>query len=245
MLDLDMNKKLILLFFSLLPFTVLAQNFTGRVYDYDSRTPLGNVRVMNLTNKQSTTTKAGGQFEIPLKQGDVLEFSLRGYHNDTLLVTDLKPIAVLLPSNTTNLRQVNVQSARISPYLGLDSINAGITPHKKIEGDRVQNKRNNDRAGGLILNLGFDKMKAQREKEQTLTNNEGYENEIRLNFNEKTVGNLIPLKGQELKDFIGMYQPSVERVKSDAPFNYSLYIAQAYKAWQQLPPAQRKLPKFK
>jgi len=240
-----MNKKLILLLFTLLPLTVLAQNFTGRVFDYDSRTPLGNVRVINLTNKQSTTSKAGGQFDIPLKQGDVLEFSLRGYHNDTLLVTDLKPITVLLPSNSTNLKQVDVQSARISPYLGLDSINAGITPHKKIEGDRVQNKRNNDRAGGIILNLGFDKMKAQREKEQKLTSNEGYENEIRLNFNEKTVGNLTQLKGQELKDFMAMYQPTVDRVKGEAPFNYSLYIAQAYKAWQKLPPAQRKMPKLK
>jgi hypothetical protein len=88
-------------------------------------------------------------------------------------------------------------------------------------------------------------MKDQREKEQRLTANEGYENEIRLNFNETTVGNLVKLKGQELKDFITIYQPSVERVRDEAPFNYTLYIAQAYQAWLKLPPAQRKVPKFK
>jgi hypothetical protein len=240
-----MNKKLILLLLLMLPITLMAQNFTGRVYDLESKTPLGKVRVRNLSNNQSASTQAGGQFSVGGKQGDVLEFSLRGYHNDTLLVTDPKPIAVFLPSTSTNLKQVNVQSARVSPYLGIDSINAGIKPHKKIEGDRIENKKNNDRAGGVILNLGFDKMKAQREKEATLNDTQGYENEIRINFNEKTVGNLVKLKGQELKDFVAMYQPSVERVKSEAPFNYSMYIAQAYQAWLKLPAAQRKLPKFK
>lgn len=234
-----------LLMFFMVPITLLAQSFTGRVFDYETKTPLGNVRVRNLTNNQSSSTQAKGQFTIPIKQGDVLEFSLHGYHNDTLLVTDDKPIAVFLPSTSTNLRQVNVQSTRISPYLGIDSLNAGIKPHKKIEGDRLNNKKNNDRAGGIILNLGFDKMKAQREKEQRLDDTQAYENEIRLNFNEKTVGKLVDLKGQELKDFISIYQPSVLRVKSEAPFNYSMYIAQAYQAWLKLPPAQRKAPKFK
>jgi hypothetical protein len=240
-----MNRKLALLLFFLLPVTLMAQNYTGRVYDFESKTPLGNVRVTNLSNKQSTSTKAAGQFNLTVKQGDVLEFRLTGYHIDTLLVTDAKPIAVFLPSTSTNLSQVNVQSARISPYLGIDSINAGIKPHKKIEGDGLANKRNNDRAGGIVLNLGFDKMKAQREKEQRLDDNQGYENEIRLNFNETTVHNLVKLKGDDLKAFITIYQPSVQRVKSEAPFNYSLYIAQAYQAWLKLPAAQRKLPKFK
>jgi hypothetical protein len=240
-----MNNKLILLLLFFAPFQLLAQNFTGRVYDYERKTPLGNVRVINLTNKQRSTSKAAGQFSLPAKLGDVLEFSLSGYHNDTLLVTDLKAVAVFLPNTSTNLRQVEVQSARVSPYLGLDSINAGITPHKKLEGDRIGNKRNNDRAGGLVLNLGFDKMKAQREKEQTLTDAEGYENEIRLNFNATTVGNLVKLKGEDLKSFLAIYQPSVQRVKSEAPFNYSLYIASAYQAWLKLPPAQRKVPTFK
>jgi hypothetical protein len=240
-----MIKKLILLLLFMLPVTLMAQNFTGRVFDFENKTPLGNVRVRNLSNKQNTSTQRTGQFNLAVKRGDVLEFSLRGYHNDTLLVTDAKPIVVFLPSTSTNLKQVNVQSARVSPYLNIDSINAGIKPHKKIEGDRVENKRNNDRAGGVILNLGFDKMKAQREKEQSLNDTQGYENEIRLNFNEKTVSDLVKLKGQELKNFIIMYQPSVQRVKSEAPFNYPMYIAQAYQAWLKLPPAQRQLPTFK
>jgi hypothetical protein len=240
-----MNRKLIFLLLTLLPIRLLAQEFTGRVYDYENKTPLGDVRVINLTTKQSTNSKPAGQFNLTAKKGDVLAFGHEGYHTDTVLLTDVKPLAVFLASTSTNLNQVDIQSARISPYLGIENINAGIKPTKRIEGDGLQGKKNNDRAGGVVLNLGFDKMKAQREKEERLTEADGYENEIRINFNEKTVGNLVKLKGQELRDFITIYQPSVQRVRDEAPFNYTVYIAQAYQAWLKLPPAQRKLQKLK
>ena len=53
---------------------------------------------------------------------------------------------------------------------------------------------------------------------------------------------LTKLKGQDLKDFVSMYRPTAARVKSDAPFNYSLYIAQALQTWRNLPADQKRLP---
>jgi hypothetical protein len=238
--------KKILLMLLLLPIQLLAQSpINGRVFDFENRLPLAQVTVENLNNKQSTKTAATGNFNLQASLGDVLTFSLKGYHTDTLYLTTLRAVAVYLPNSSISLSEVKIQSAKISPYLEVENINAGIKPVKRIEGDGLQGKKNNDRAGGVILNLGFDKLKAQREKEQKLTEDEGYENEIRINFNERTVGELVKLKGQELKDFITIFQPSVQRVKADAPFNYTLYIAQAYQAWLKLPPEQRKAPKFK
>ena len=69
-----------------------------------------------------------------------------------------------------------------------------------------------------------------------------YETEIRENFNEQTIHELIKLTGQELKDFINMFRPSVALVKSERPFNYSYYIAQAHQRWLKLPPHERKAP---
>jgi hypothetical protein len=239
-------KKLIILLLFVLPIKMLAQtSITGRVLDFENKLPLAQVTIQNQNNKQTTKTAASGQFSLRASQGDVLTFSLNGYHTDTLYLTSLRPLAVYLPNSSISLNEVRIQSANVSPYLDVENINAGIKPTRRVEGDDLAGKKNNDRAGGVILNLGFDKMKDQREKEQRLTANEGYENEIRLNFNETTVGNLVKLKGQELKDFITIYQPSVERVRDEAPFNYTLYIAQAYQAWLKLPPAQRKVPKFK
>lgn len=241
-----MIKKLLLLALFVLPLKLAAQtSISGRVYDFENKLPLAQVEVQNLNNKQVVKTAAAGQFSLNANQGDVLTFTLKGYHADTLYLTSMRPLAVYLPNSSISLNEVRIQSAKLSPYLELENINAGIKPTKRIEGDDLAGKKNNDRAGGVILNLGFDKMKAQREKEQRLTENEGVENEIRLNFNETTVGNVTKLKGDELKAFLSIYQPSVDRVKSEAPFNYTLYIAQAYQAWLKLPPAQRKVPKFK
>jgi hypothetical protein len=239
-------KKLIILLLFVLPIKMLAQtSITGRVLDFENKLPLAQVTVQNQNNKKTTKTASSGQFSLQASQGDVLTFSLKGYHIDTLYLTSLRPVAIYLPNSSISLNEVRIQSANVSPYLDVENINAGIKPTRRVEGDDLAGKKNNDRAGGVILNLGFDKMKNQREKEEKLTASQGYENEIRLNFNETTVGNLVKLKGQELKDFITIYQPSVERVRDEAPFNYTLYIAQAYQAWLKLPPAQRKVPKFK
>jgi hypothetical protein len=239
-------KKFLLLSLLMLPLMLAAQtSISGRVYDFENKVPLAQVEVRNLNNKQVSKSAGAGQFSITANQGDVLTFTLKGYHVDTLYLTSMRPIAVYLPNSSISLNEVKIQIAKLSPYLDVENINAGIPATKRIEGDGLDGKRNNDRAGGIVLNLGFDKMKAQREKEQRLTANEGVENDIRLNFNETTVGNITKLKGDDLKAFLSIYQPSVDRVKSDAPFNYTLYIAQAYQAWLKLPPSQRKVPKFK
>ena len=240
-----MTNRLLLILLLVLPFGAWAQNTVqGRVFDYDTKAPLSKVQVNNLTNKTSALSKANGDFTLEGKQGDILELSLGGYHKDTLFVTDLRKFAVYLPSLSNNLNEVKIRTAKVSPYLGIEDINAGKTPVTRIATDKVENKKNTDRAGGLILNLGFDKLKNQREKEQKLTDDQAYLNEIDLNFNEKTVGTLLKLKGEELKDFIFMFKPTIVQVKAERPFNYTLYTAQAHAAWLKIPPAQRKPAKL-
>ena len=85
-------------------------------------------------------------------------------------------------------------------------------------------------------------MKREKAKVKALDEAAYYEDEIRQYFNEEHVSDLIKLKGQDLKDFIALYRPSVARVKSEDPFNYDFYIAQAYQTWLKLPPEGRKLP---
>jgi len=240
-----MTNRFLLILLLVLPFGAWAQNTVqGRVFDYDTKAPLAKVQVSNLTNKRTSVSNAAGDFSLEGKQGDVLELSLGGYHKDTLFVTDLRKFAVYLPSLSNNLNEVKIQTAKLSPYLGIEDINAGKKPVTRIAMDGAENKKNTDRAGGLILNLGFDKQKKQREKEQKLTDEQAYLNEIDINFNEKTVNSLIKLKGEELKDFIVMFRPTVVQVKSERPFNYEMYIAQAHQAWLKMPAAQRKPPRL-
>ncbi|MCD0487985.1 hypothetical protein LPB86_07080 [Pedobacter sp. MC2016-14] len=242
--------KQLLIFFTLVtPIGLLAQSkVSGNVYDYDNKSfPLQKVTVRNLSNKQVVTTKAAGQFEILAKQGDVLEFTLLGYHTDSLYLVDLKPKTVLLPTNSTALKEVNIRAATVSPYL-----NAGPDPNAKaptrVGTDGLEGKKNTDRAGGITFALGHNRYKKDQQKARMLDARDSLETEIRLNFNEKTVEELTKFKGQELKDFIAYFRPSVARVKSERPFNYAYYIAEAKQTWLKIPVEQRKLapmPKLK
>ncbi|MET3112356.1 hypothetical protein AAKU52_000067 [Pedobacter sp. CG_S7] len=237
-----MVKKTLLFLILVLPLNLLAQSsVNGIVYDFENKTfPLQQVAVKNLTNKQIAVTKASGQFTISAKKGDILEFSLVGYHVDTLYLTDLKPKKIFLPSNAKSLKEVAIISTKLSPYLDLENPNARES--KRISTDGIEGKSNNDRAGGLQFALGYGKYKREQAKIRVLEERDAFETEIKNNFNEQTVYELIKLKGKELKDFINMFRPSVALIKSERPFNYSYYIAQAYQRWLKLPAGQRITP---
>lgn len=236
-----MLKKVFLLLISLVPLDLMAQNsVSGTVFDFDnSDFPLQYVKVRNLSNNQLTLTKAAGQFSIAAKTGDLLEFSLMGYHTDTLYLINLSPKTIYLPGNSTALKEVEILGAKVNPsILSPDPL---ARPYKRLAPDGLQGKGNNDRAGGLLFNLGYGKYKRQQEKIRLLEERDRFQTEINEVFTEAYVTDLVKLKGQELKDFMAMYRPPEELVKSERPFNYDLYTVKAYHTWLKLPPEQRKI----
>ncbi|MBB2149594.1 hypothetical protein [Pedobacter gandavensis] len=236
-----MVKYLFLFFVSIAPLGLWAQSsITGAVYDFDNKSfPMQDVLVRNLDNKKSIKTKAAGQFSLPAKVGDLIEFSHPGFHTDTLYLIDLKPKIIYLPVIANELKGVEIKGAKVNPDVLVDGTGK---PVKRIMTDGLEGKKNTDKAGGLIVNLGYGKMKREREKIRFLEERDAYETEIRNNFNEKTITELVKLDGQELKDFIVMFRPNVALVMSERPFNYKYYIAKAYNTWKKLPADQRKLP---
>ncbi|ACU02813.1 MULTISPECIES: hypothetical protein [Pedobacter] len=236
-----MLKKLFLLLILVAPLWLMAQSsVSGTVFDFDNNTfPLQNVKVRNLSNNQLTLTKAAGQFNITAKMGDLLEFSLMGYHTDTLFLINLSPKTIYLPGNSTALKEVEIVGSKINPsILSPDPL---ARPYKRLAPDGLRGKGNNDRAGGLLFNLGYGKYKRQQEKIRVLEERDRFQAEINEVFTEAYVSDLVKLKGQELKDFMAMYRPPEELVKSERPFNYDLYTVKAYHTWLKLPPEQRKV----
>jgi hypothetical protein len=235
-----MLKKLFLLLVWLSPMGLMAQNsVSGTVFDFDNHMfPLQNVRVKNLTNNQLSLTKAAGQFSISAKMGDILEFSLIGYHTDTLYLIDLLPKTIYLPGNSNALKEVQIVGTKINPSILARDPSA--RPYTRVATDGLRGKGNNDRAGGLLFNLGYGKYRREQEKIRVLEERDRYQTEINEVFTEAFVSDLVKLKGQDLKNFMILYRPPEELVKSERPFNYVLYTAKAYHAWLKLPPDQRK-----
>lgn len=236
-----MLKRLIIVLLFAIPLYTSAQTgISGGVFDYDNKSfPLQKVTVRNLNNQKTVLTGAAGQFTITANKGDLLEFSLDGYHTDTLYLTNMQAKTIYLPSKATNLKQVDIQSAKLSRDLRLNNA-TNAKDAKTVHG--IPPKQNVGRAGGVGLSFGGGRERRQKAKVIALDQNAAYEEQINQYFNEEHVSGLIKITGQELKDFIAYYRPTVARVKSDDPFNYDFYIAQAYQTWLKLPADQRKLP---
>ena len=242
--------KLLIFLFIALPVSVFAQTVTtGTVFDYSKKTlSLPGVNVRNLNSKKSTNTNKEGKYTIAANVGDLLEFSAVGYHTDTLYLTNLLNRTIYLPVKSTSLAEVDVKGVRMNSQI-TDAKDPLAEKYTLLNtGGNLNRKRMTDKVGGLNLNLGYGKYKRQQRKEAELEEREMYLEEIDEHFTEKAIVDLTKLQGEELKNFMIIYRPTVEQVKTERPYRYDFYISQAFVAWQKLTPAQKKLrdlPKLK
>jgi hypothetical protein len=230
-----MLKKLIIALLIAIPFNLYAQNntLTGNVYDNDTRTVvLEGATIKNLTTKVVALADKDGHFAINAKIGDLVSFGMVGYKTDTVYLTNLFPKNIYLRVQVNTLQTVDVNSVKISPYLNTKDPSA--MPSRRVDYGKER--------GGLRLNLGYGKFRREAAKIQQLEENDRYQEEINKNFNEETIKSMVKFEGPGIKDFMGLYRPTVEQVKAERPFNYTYYIAKSYHTWRRLPEDQKKLP---
>jgi len=244
-----MYKLIIFLFFAL-PAGVIAQTVTtGTVFDYSKKTiSLPGVSVRNINSKKTTSTNREGKYTIAATVGDLIEFSAVGYHTDTLYLTNLLNRTIYLPVKSNSLADVDVRGVRMNSQI-TDAKDPLAEKYTLLNtGGNLNRKRMTDKVGGLSLNLGYGKYKRQQRKEAELEEKDMYLEEIDANFSEKAVTDLTKLQGEDLKNFMIIYRPSVEQIKAERPYRYNYYISRAFVAWQKLTPQQKKLhdlPKLK
>lgn len=222
----------------ILPLKLLAQEdmLTGNIFDNDNRTiPLQGATIKNLRSKTVSIADKSGHFSVGAKKGDLVTFGMVGFETDTLYVINLFPINIYLLSSVNYLKAVDIGGAKISPYLDDLGNPDNKPPTKQLDMDKNR--------GGLRLNLGYGKWRKNQAKVQALEDEQIIVEEINAKFNEKYVRETLKFQGtkQELKNFMDMYRPTVDQVKSKRPFNYEYHIASSYQTWSNLPPNQRKL----
>ena len=71
--------------------------------------------------------------------------------------------------------------------------------------------------------------------------NEERERYVDKYYTAKYVATLIPLQGVELQNFMALYRPSYEYVKSNDGPTLAMFINDAYQKYKALPADQRKL----
>jgi hypothetical protein len=200
----------------------------GTVVESGSGIKLSNVFVKDVTNRQIALTDKSGKFEIKSETGHTLIFSSPGYVADTLYVVDLTPKHVELKTKTIPLREVNITASR----LAFDS-------HKEYPDVYTKSK-----VYPLSPSSWFGKEGRNARRLKRYFAHEEQERRIDQVFNSVYVGSIVPLKGQDLYDFMTLYRPSYAFITGNNSESLAVYINDSYKKYMALPPDKRHLQKL-
>jgi hypothetical protein len=222
---------MLLIFITLIAESSYAQGkYRGQIFDENTSRPLRDVSVNDLTSHSNTISGTDGKFTINAKVGDILIFNLLVYQADTILITNLSEVKITLTSNKT-LGEVKIKSSKIS--LGDLS-----TPKPGGVFNSKEALYQTDGVGHYIggVKFMFDESKIYNEnkvKQQKLNLNEQRQQDISTVFCADTLRKYLPIKGQELDNFIILYRPDA-KIYYSSGFNLVRYLSASYREFNKI-----------
>src|SRR5581483_559751 len=133
---------------------------------------------------------------------------------------------VQMKSQPIQLREVNITAART----------AAFDPHKEYP--EVYEKA---KLYPLSPSTWFGRDAKNARRLKRYFKNEQEERQVDKIFTRAYVGSIVPLKGQDLEDFMTMYRPSYKFITSNNSESLAAYISDSYKKYKDLPPEKRHL----
>jgi hypothetical protein len=211
------------------------ENLRGKVMEYGPNTEVSGIRVENLNSHIETVTDNKGEFIIKAKTGDLLGFSGSGYLADTVYLINLKykEVYLALPQNMLNELKIKPTNVNTS---GLTW--APITPFGGKLVRYITDAKGNP-IGGLKLNLLGSGSNYKNKRAQQFETDMQNEQEIDRVFNAQNLQAYLPLKEQELSNFILAYRPDVKTFFSKK-FNLVVYLNTCYEEFLKLPVQKRR-----
>lgn len=219
-------KKLFTVAAVLLFITSFAQaqkTLKGTVYEEGTNTGLSDVFIRDINSRQVSITDKKGNFTINTAAGHTLIFNSPGYNSDTLYLVDVAPKKIKLTTQRISLSQVNITAKRTEfnpreeyPEVYEKSKVYAFSPSTWFSGEGKKARR---------LKRYF-----QREAE---------ERNIDAAFSPGYVSSIIPLKGNDLENFMTMFRPSYAFLRSNNRESMVAYVNDSYKKFMALPPDKR------
>ena len=200
----------------------------GTVYEENSNTKIPNVFVKDNNNKQISISDDAGKFSINTESGHILIFSAPNYVSDTLYVVDLTQKRIELKTKSIALHQVDITAKK-----------EAFDPHKEYPEVYQRSK-----VYVLSPSTWFSKEGKDARRLKRYFKAEEEDRKVDEAFNMVYVGSLIPLKGQDLEDFMTLYRPSYAFVTSNDRESMAVYVNDSYKKFLALPSGKRKLQRL-
>jgi len=209
----------------LLGFTSSSQTLIrGELSDFANNKALDNVNVRNIYTMQGMTTPADGSFQVTVKKGELIEFSKLGYQTLRVRISSEKePLyyKLVLKKTPIELREVDIRGKPLD--FKKDSIRYREVYDIVL---RKENKQDIDMRSMPLAMLSkknrqewaFQEMYAKWEAEKY----------IDMTFNSRLVQRITYLEGEQLDEFMRLFRPSMEFLRSVTEYEYLDYIRRCY-----------------
>ena len=225
-----------LVFFSLISSVHAQDALSGRVYEDKTNFAIPGITIRNLKTNGVTVADRTGGFVIPAKAGDLIVFSGLAYAPDTLFLKDLKFIEIRLIPKSRLLNEVKVTGSEVKLGNLKDTRRLGPLGGQTLvyQTDAAGNNK-----GGLAVNI-FDSHSSENKRKLTakLDADEQLTQQVDGIFTADNLQKYLPIKGQEMQNFIILYRPDIETFKSP-DFNLTLYLNTSYEQFLKIPADQR------
>ncbi|GAB2983767.1 hypothetical protein GCM10027049_21450 [Mucilaginibacter puniceus] len=204
--------------------TVHAQDYIkGSVREKGSGKKMADVFIKDNNNKQITVTDKKGNYTIRAAAGHLLIFSSPGYISDTLYLINTQPKFIELQPVPMSLGEVNIRSTK-------------TTFDPRAEYPEIYRK---SKIYPLSLSSIFSKEARNARRLKKYFEQEEKERYIDGIYTKLYVSGIVPLKGRDLDNFMGMSRPSYEFLKQNSGGELVLYVNDQYKKFMAMSPEQR------
>lgn len=193
----------------------------GAVFDHNTKEPIKGASVINTFTDLGVQTDEKGQFNLKVKAGDLIEFSMQGYKTSRVRI----PKGELPNYFKINLKEDITELAPVTIYDDVynhkrDSVKTAQVYKRALEHYKLE--------GLDILQHPFDALSKRNRQIWAFQKHYQYwetEKYIDYVFNEKLVQQLTELSGDSLKTYMQQYRPSQAAIHSfETDYEFYEYI---------------------
>jgi len=223
-------------------FAVAQTAIQGIVFDKHTNQRISKVYVYNTANDEGNYNNTKGEFGIRASRGDILIAAAKGYHPDTIVVSDQKVILFNLERSTIWLDEVSVIARRSPEEQLLENKKEYSTAYSKGRGSIFST---GPTGAGLSIDALYNLISREGKnarKLQEIIKRDYRESVIDYRFTPELVSRVTGLQGEKLTDFMRQYRPSYYFVLSANDYNLAFYIRTSFAQYRQNPAARRQPP---
>lgn len=216
----------------------------GIVFDTQTKQRISQVYVYNTANDEGGYNNTRGEFTIHASPGDILIAAAKGYHADTLVVSEKTIVLFHMERSTRWIDEVSVVARRSPEERLLANKREYSTAYSKGDAGSIFSVA--PTGAGVSIDALYRLISREGKNSrrlQEIIEHDYRETVIDYRFTPDLVSSVTGLRGETLIDFMRQYRPSYFFVLSANDYNLAFYIRSSLVRYRQNPAALR-LPPF-